>query len=146
MKESFKQGSLQDWYLEYASSGWATHSWAVAQFARMFPSQKAPRKAVRQHFADAVRDANTSVTMLAVSAQRTCAWDPGEGRAACRDAYPRASTPHARRILALAALSAGENRRTIRKWLSADEENAPTLRQLEDRNYVPFKVLKYFAR
>lgn len=94
----------------------------------MFPSALIPRKAIREFFANAVRDANTGLPLLAVAAQRLSSWDKGEARAACRDAYKRASTPHARRILALSALEAGESRTKVKSWLSADSENAPTLR------------------
>jgi hypothetical protein len=145
MKEVFTYGSLQDWFIDYTVGGWATHEWSIAQFARMFPSSKKPRKATRDYFANVVRNANTSVTLLAVAAQRTCAWDPAEGRAACRDAIRRAPTAHARRILALSALTVGEVRGTVRRWLKEDKENHPTLRMLEDRNFVPVKVDKWFA-
>ncbi len=144
-KEAFTHESLQGWYLEYASSDWATHEWSVAQFGRMFPSGKRPRKPMREFFANAVRDANTSLPLLAVATQRLCVWDPSEGRAACRDAYRRTATPHARRVLALAALGVGETRTTVRKWLRSDKENYPTLRMLEAHSFVPPRVQSDFA-
>lgn len=144
-KEAFTHGSLQDWYLQYAGSDWATHEWAVAQFGRMFPSSIKPRKALRESFANAVRDANTGLPLLAVAAQRLSSWDPDEARAACRDAYKRASTPHARRVLALSALGAGEGRTKVKSWLSADRENAPTLAMLESVGWSGPKVQPDFA-
>ena len=131
MRENFKRGELQDWFMDYTASGWATHDWTVSQFARMLPSSRLPRKAVRDYFADAVRDSNTTIALLSVAAQRLCAWDPAEGRDACRDAMKRVGTPHARRVLALSALSVGERKATVRKWLDTDKENYTTLRMLD---------------
>ncbi len=145
MQGNFKRDKLQDWFLDYTGSGWATHDWAVAQFARMLPSSCVPRQAVRDYFANAVRDSNTSIAMLSVAAQRLCVWDPSEGRAACRDAMKRAGTPHARRVLALAALGVGERKATVRKWLDADKENFTTLRMLEARSFTAPRVSTYFA-
>jgi hypothetical protein len=145
-KEVFTHASLQDWYLDYASSDWATHEWSIAQFGRMFPSNKKPRKALREFFDSSIRDANTPLSLLAVATQRLCAWDEAEGRAACRDAYKRAGTPHARRVLALCALGAGESWSTVKRWLNVDEENVPTLRMLESFGYNAPKVQADFAR
>lgn len=145
MRETFTHGSLQDWFLDYVASGWATHEWSIAQFGRMLPSGKRPRKATQEYFSTAVRDANTGVSLLALAAQRTCAWDAAEGRTACRDAFGRASTPHARRILALSALGAGEGRATVRKWLGADKENHVTLKLVDSQGFGPMKLDPYFS-
>lgn len=144
-REVFRSSSLQDWYLDYATGDWSTYQWSVAHFGRMFPSSRPPRKALREYFSTVVRDANTTLPLLAVAAQRLCAWDEEEGRAACRDAYRRAGSPHARRILALSALGAGESRTTIRRWLRVDKENYPTIQMLEHYNYSPLKVTADFA-
>lgn len=54
-KQVFTHGSMQDWYLDYAASDWATHEWSVAQLGRIFPSGKAVRKpsgsSSRTHYA-----------------------------------------------------------------------------------------------
>jgi hypothetical protein len=144
-KQVFTNESLQSWYLNYVESDWATHQWAIAQFARMFPSSIEPGESLREFFAKAVRDANTGLPLLAVAAQRLSAWDPVEARDACRDGYRRASTPHARRVLALSALGAGEGRTTVKKWLSADDENVPTLEMLESFGWNGPKVQTDFA-
>jgi hypothetical protein len=112
----------------------------------MFPSGRAPRKPLREFFAERVRDANTELTLLSVAAQRLAAWDKAEARSAANDAYRRAATPHARRVLALTALSAGETRTRVRKWLAADIENAATLKMLEERGWSGPKVQADFAK
>ena len=144
-KEVFTNDSLQDWYLEYAASDWATHEWAIAQFGRMFPASSNPRKPLREFFANAVRDANTGLPLLAVAAQRLSSWEPDEARDACRDGYRRASTPQARRVLALSALGAGEGRRMVKSWLSADDESLPTRAMLESFGWKGPKVQADFA-
>jgi hypothetical protein len=141
---AFTHVSLQDWFLDYAASDWATHEWSVSWYARMFPSTMRTKKALREFCGDRVRDANTSLPLLAVSSQRLTAWDPVEARTAFRDSFRRTSTAHARRVMALSALEAGETRTVIRRWLGADKENYPTLRMLEDANFNPPKVQKDF--
>jgi hypothetical protein len=144
-KVAFTHNSMQDWYLDYAGSAWATHEWSVAQLGRMFPSGKRVRKPLRDFFATAVRDANTSLPLLSVATQRLASWDEAEARDACRDAFSRAASPHARRVLALGALTAGETRTKIRRWLAADPENEVTLKMLESYGFGAPKVTADFA-
>ncbi|MGI9093841.1 MAG: RNA-directed DNA polymerase [Mycobacteriales bacterium] len=144
-KHVFTHSSMQEWYLEYATSDWTTHEWSVAQLGRIFPSSKAVRKPLREFFANAIRDANTGLPLLSVAAQRLGVWDPPEARDACRDAFRRAASPQARRVLALTALGAGETRTKVRSWLKADPENDVTLRMLESCGFVAPPVSKDFA-
>jgi hypothetical protein len=145
LKEVFTNDSLQDWYLEYVSSNWATHEWAVAHFGRIFPSSIKPRKPLLEFFEKSIRDANTGLPLLAVAAQRLSEWDRDEARDAYREGYRRSATPHARRVLALAALKAGESRTTVKSWLAMDAENAPTLAMLESFGWNGPKVQTDFA-
>jgi hypothetical protein len=144
-KEVFTSDSLQDWYLQYVDSDWATHEWSIAHFGRMFPSGTQPRKPLRDFFERAIRDANTGLPLLAVASQRLGEWDAAEARDAYRESYRRAPTPHARRILALAALGAGESRAKVKSWLSPDRENAPTLAMLESYGWNGPKIQADFA-
>lgn len=68
-KDIFTQDSLQEWLLDYAAGDWAQYQWSVAHYARMFPSQTRPRKAMRQFMVDRVDDAGTSLPLLAVAAE-----------------------------------------------------------------------------
>lgn len=61
------------------------------------------------------------------------------------DAFNRAASPHARRVLALTALGAGETRTKVRKWLAADLENEVTLKMLEAGGFGAPQVTKDFA-
>ena len=144
-KDVFTNDSLQDWYLQYVESDWATHEWSIAHFGRIFPSGTKARKPLCDFFEKSIRDANTGIPLLAVASQRLGAWDSGEARDAFREGYRRSSTPHARRILALAALGAGEGRAKVKAWLSTDRENAPTLAMLESYGWNGPKVQQDFA-
>jgi hypothetical protein len=145
-KEAYEWRSLQDWFLGYASSDWASYEWAVAYLARIFPSSPAPKKEVREFFIRTVRDANTSLPLLAVSSQRIARWDKTEARAAFRDCFSRLISPHARRVVALCALEAKESRSLVRSWLKVDQENAITLQMLENFSWTCPKVQKDFLR
>jgi hypothetical protein len=144
-KAVFTNDSLQDWYLEYVNSDWATHEWSVAHFGRMFPSSLKARKPLCDFFEESIRDGNTGLPLLAVATQRLGEWEPEEARDAYREGYRRASTPHARRVLALAALGAGESRTKVKAWLSTDRENAATLAMLESYGWSGPKVQTDFA-
>jgi len=144
-KEVFTNDSLQEWYLKYVVSDWATHEWSVAYFGRMFPSEVKARKPLLDFFEESIRDANTGLPLLAVASQRLGIWDAGAARDAYREGYRRSSTPHARRVLALAAIGAGETRTKVKSWLSTDRENAPTLAMLESYGWNGPKVQQDFA-
>jgi hypothetical protein len=144
-RATFSGRSLEPWFLDYARGPWATHEWTTAQYARMFPSSSMGSKDMRQYFADRLRDANVTLALLAIAAQRLTAWDVAEARSACRDALSGTPSPHAARVLSLSALTAGEGRVQVRKWLRADDENAPTLAMLEAVTFVPPKVSATYA-
>ena len=130
-KNAFAWRSMQDWFLDYANSDWASYEWSVAQFARIFSSAGSLRREIKEFFATAIRDSNTSLPLLAVASQRMVRWDAPKARTAFSDCFDRLSSPQARRIVALCALSAREGRSKVRKWLAADRENVPTLTMLE---------------
>jgi hypothetical protein len=111
----------------------------------MFPSDLKARQPLREFFEQSIRDANTGLPLLAVASQRLGAWDADAARDAYREGYRRSSTPHARRVLGLAALAAGETRTKVKSWLSADPENAPTLAMLESYGWKGPKVQQDFA-
>jgi hypothetical protein len=144
-KSWFKSPSLQDWFLDYSRGEWASFQWSTAQYARMFPSNRIPQKATRDFFAEIIASADTSLPLLAVAAQRLAAWDPGEARVVVRAALARTSHPQPRRVLALAALGAGEPRANVRRWLKQEPENDVTLRMLEYYNYGTPKLDAHYA-
>jgi hypothetical protein len=131
IKDNYEEESLEDWYLDYVRSRWATHHWSLAQLGRIFSSSRRPGNSLREFFLSVIADANSSLPLLALACQRISEWDPREARVACGDAVRGASTPHARRVLSLAALGAGRTRRTVMSWLAVDEENRATVAMLE---------------
>jgi hypothetical protein len=145
-KLRFTHGSLQDWFLDYARSGWASIQWSVAQYLHLFPSETRPRKALRDYVAGLVADSDTSMSLLAVASQRLCAWDPQEARAVLRQIAARTDHPQGRRLVAMTALAAEERRTTVRKWLAQDDDNRVTLEMLENQNFAVPKVNEVYAR
>lgn len=145
-KEVFTHASLQDWYLDYAQGSWASFEWSMAHFLRMFPSNQKPRRALRDFAAGRLADPASSLPLVAACAQRLAEWDPQEGRAVMRAVEPATTHPQSRRVLALAALEAGERQTTVRRWLGQHDENLPTLRMLERTSFSPPKMSPNFLK
>lgn len=145
-KARFDLGDLQDWFVEYVTGGWSSIQWSVAQYLHLFPSESRPRKVIRDYVTERVADADTSMTLLAASSQRLSAWDPQEARAVLGQVARRIENPQSRRVIALAALAAGERRVTVRKWLRQDDDNRVTLEMLEGQNFAAPKVSAVYAR
>jgi hypothetical protein len=144
-KQFFSQPSLQSWLLSHVRSPWAVFEWSTAQFCRMFPSGKVPARPTRDFFAGVMSNADSSLPLLAVAAQRLSTWDPSGARTLARDALRRTSNPHARRILALAALNAGETRAVVKRSLASEPENVVTLKMLEKFGFRAPKVVSDYA-
>lgn len=138
-KVAFRSPILQEWFLDYARSDWASFQWSVGQYARMFPSRRRAQKVIRDFFSEVVADPHSSLPLLAVAANRLAAWDPSEARAVIHAAIASMSHPQSKRVLALAALQAKEPRATVRKWLRQEDKNDVTLRMLLHYNFVPAK-------
>lgn len=142
-RDSEKWRDLQDWFVAYAQSDWARIEWSVGQFATMFPSSEVPEPVL-----EFLRDkllTNTPLTVTAVAAQRVAAWDPPSARAIIRERLAKVDHPLQRRVLALAALEAGEEARYIRTVLSQNEDNAVTLEFLKDRSFRPVRSVSDFS-
>jgi hypothetical protein len=136
---------LQDWFLDYASGDWSGFPWSVAQFGRMFPSATRPKQQLEDFFSQAVADANSSLPIRALACQRLAAWNPAEARAVIRSAIQRIENAHSRRVMALAALLAGEQRSIVRRWLNQMDENRITVEMLEEHNFRPPEVVAEYA-
>jgi hypothetical protein len=141
-RDSGKWVDLQDWYVDYARSDWGRIEWSVAQYGTMFPSSKVPTP-VAKLFEDLLTS-NTSLVLTAVTAQRLAAWDASAARAVIRERLKKVDHPIQRRVLALAALEAGEEPRFVRAVLSQFEDNVPTLEFLDDRSFKKVNAVKDF--
>ncbi len=134
---------LADWYLEYSTGQWSMLQWSVAQLGTMFPSAE-PNDAVRDHLAEVLGTGTSSLPLAALAGERLASWAPDTARVAIREAARDASHPQLRRVLALAGLAAGEERRFIRRLLGEFEENAVTLQMLENTNFRALRVAADF--
>ncbi|MGH9194167.1 MAG: RNA-directed DNA polymerase [Acidimicrobiia bacterium] len=132
-RDSSAWRDLQDWYVDYCRTSWACVDWSTAQFGTMFPSSDPGTGVVRDFLAERVDDESLAVAALA--SQRLASWDSDTARQAIREAAKTANHPLHRRILALAALIAGEKRAFIRGLLREFRQNDLTLRALEAMNF-----------
>jgi hypothetical protein len=139
---AFTPSSLQDWLLSYAGSDYSAFEWSTAQYLRMFPSSRKPKRAVIDFVSERIYDSGTQLPMLATAAQRLAAWDRDEARAVISDAMRKVAHPQAKRVLSLAGATAGVERRALRRWLGADPETAVTLRMLEHFSFKPPRVTR----
>jgi hypothetical protein len=133
-RDSGAHEDLDDWFAQFSKSRWARMELAVGQFGMMFPTRTPPAPVVRDVFENAART-SPSLSLLAVAVQRLAAWDAPRARSIIQDAANKADTPNERRVLAMAALNAGETRTWVRNLLSEFEENAVTLAFLEARRF-----------
>jgi hypothetical protein len=90
---------------------------------------------VEQYLSEALATGQSSLLLSAVAAARLASWSPDIARVSIREASQRATDPLLRRTLALAAVSAGEERRFVRDLLGEFVENEVTLAMLEQRRF-----------
>jgi hypothetical protein len=131
---------LDDWYSDYTHSHWAAIDWSIAQLGTMFPTREAVSRRLTNEFADALAQ-SPPLALTALFAQRLSVWEPELARTAIRAALEREGHPLQRRVLALAAIGANEERDLVRKALAQYEETAVTLAMLDDNGWdVPSKA------
>lgn len=135
---------LRGWYLEYKSGPWGKFEWSVARLGAMFPTRGRATPRLRSFFAETIA-ANPSLPLLSLEAQRLASWDPEAAKDVIRAAIPKVEHPQARRALALALLAAGDERKIITNVLSEFEENALTLRVIENNRFRPFSLSADFS-
>lgn len=144
-RDSGVTSDLEDWYVEFCRTDWATIDWSVAQMGTMFPSKSTPSgDGLKDFFAEQLVE-SPSLAMTSLAAERLTSWDHDLARQAIRDATDRADNPQIRRALALASVSVGEKRATVRKLLGEFEENAVTLQLLEETSFKKPRVEPDFS-
>jgi hypothetical protein len=87
----------------------------------------------------------SDISRLALAAQRLAAWNRDDARALFRSIGDRLAHPAERRIIALAALNAGEEHGWVRRLVGEHRENAPVAAFLEERHYAPVPFVADFA-
>lgn len=135
---------LGSWFAAYVRSTWARMELAVAQLATMFPSGTAPERAVIDALCEKVVS-GCSISLTSVTVQRLASWSPGEARTLIREVARSAESPHVRRVLAFAALNAGESRSWVDRLLAEFRENAVTRDYLKERNFNPVSAVADFS-
>lgn len=131
---------LPSWYVEYADSPWAAIRWSVAQLGTAFPTTVGARAEERalqpvRDFLAKVLEGDPPLPLLALAAQRMAAWSKDDALSLFRELGERSDNPQFRRVVALAAIGAGEDRAAVRSLLGEFEENVVTARMLEERRF-----------
>jgi hypothetical protein len=132
------------WFLEYVGSDWACIEWSVAQLGTMVPCRTRPSPELVAHFEGQLQLPRNLATSALVT-QRLSSWDKDRARDLFRAVLDTFSAPLERRLLALAAHAAGEERTWIRRALSEYEENAVVLQMLEESSWAPVKAIADFS-
>lgn len=133
-RDAGEADDLVDWYIDYATGPWGKIDWAVAQLGTMFDTSHRMPVALEEYFSQIV-NSGRSLALTALASQRLAASQLGDSRYTLREAAGYSDNPMHRRVLALAALQAGESRVVVKRILSEFEENAVTLEMLEDRGF-----------
>lgn len=131
-----------DWYIDYKSGDWSTFDWAVAQFGTMFPANLDGIErldVLTEGWAEDVI-ALKELPLLALASSRLASWEPGFALETIRVAGEGCDDPLKRRVLALAALDAGENSIRISSFLGEYRENYPLLELLRAREFARFQL------
>ncbi len=134
---------LPAWFAEYVKSDWNVIAWSVAQLGTMFPGQWHAPAESRDLMAGFLTPGQ-EISLFALGAQRIATWAPASARSLFRDLAPKLADPHLRRVLALAALNAGEEVVWVQKVLGEFEENRPTLQFLTHRKFAAVNPIADF--
>ncbi len=133
-RDSERWRDLDGWYTQYCGSDWMTTTWPAAQYATMFPRETSVPP-LADYFERLLTVGPASLEMMAVAADRLASWHPARARVAIRECAKSPRTPLERRVLALAALTAGDERIYVTELLSEFEDNAVLLQMLKDLNF-----------
>ncbi|MEZ5375584.1 MAG: RNA-directed DNA polymerase [Acidimicrobiales bacterium] len=140
--ETYKD--LHGWFVKHWKSSWAVSDWSVASLATMFPVANI-RKPMRELLASHISQPGGSLAKTSFAASRLAIKDPENYRAAIRAALKNSDHPLERRVLALAALSCGEERQLVKKALKEFSANQVTLEMLMATNFRTPKMIPDLA-
>lgn len=139
-RQHVPSSKMQDWFLDYEASSWSRFEWSTAQFATAIGPARAPRRSIRDLFADFLERSEVSVPLAAVAAQRLAEWDRVLALDLIEQRIRDEASPQIARVLCLAAIQAGASPRRVRKWLALHEENNFTMRAMEWRSFTPPRI------
>lgn len=142
-RESEVWRDLSDWFVSYTRSDWAVSEWSIAQLGTMFPGGELPAPSVIDFFNEELVS-NASLPLTALCAQRLSDWDSDTARIVIRERALRVDNALLRRVLALAAIAAGEDNQFVRELLSQFEENLVTYEMVKQKRFRRFRVVADF--
>lgn len=137
----------ESWVKARIRSKWAgSYQWSLANYLGAVNSAHKASAWIKDWAGERIEDKNTQLPLLAVCCQRLSVWSPDTARAAIAARISSESDPHSRRVLSLAALSAGMPAQDVRKWLSAHEDNELTHKMMDAQSFVPLKVNAAYSK
>lgn len=142
-RESVPSSEMQDWVCSYAGGGWNTFQWSLGQYFYSIPARRIPGKRIRDLAVEVVSAGTSDVTVTSAAASRLAGWEADLCVDTCQSRLATEEDPHIRRVLVLAALSAGIDGRTALSHLDAHEEGYVTRKMLEHRDCAPIPLPRY---
>jgi hypothetical protein len=144
-KRVFLLESLEEWFLEYVEGDWAGFEWTISHYLRMFGAEDSrPTDKLVDYMARLVENPSTSLPLLAAASQRLSVLRPATARTVMRAAARTANSAHVMRILSLAALNAGETKRTVNGWIRQHDSNRVIAEMLTARNAKVIPVVQSY--
>lgn len=145
--ESRSPRERESWVKEKIRSKWAgPYQWPLSNYLGAIDSTHKATTWTKDWTSARIEDRNTQLPLLAACCQRLSVWAPETARAAIATRIGSESDAHSRRVLSLAALSAGMPIQDVKKWLSGHDDNELTLKMMDSQNFVPLKVNRTYSK
>lgn len=136
---------MQAWIREFSVSPWNLYQWTLSQYLFSVPASRRPGRITRELYASLSNDSGSRLALTAAAISRLSAWDPDLTIDIARARMDWEDDVHIRRVLALAAVNAGEKQKRVRTWLSTHEECYLTLAMLEERHFRAIPLPAYLG-
>lgn len=137
----------ESWVKARIRSKWSgSYQWSLSNYLGAVDSAYKATTWTKDWVSTRIEDKNTQLPLLAVCCQRLSAWSPDTARAAIAARIGSESDAHSRRVLSLAALSAGMPAQDVRRWLSAHDDNELTYKMMDSQNFVPLKANAAYSK
>ena len=133
------------WFTTYYKSEFARVRWAPGRLLLMFPLSERPEPALIDLAASALSDAGAGPVMLAAAATRLVGWLQRDAIDLLRAAIEKSETALNVRVLAMAALSAGESHARVARQIRRFDDLAATSKYLEATDYRTPRLHRSFG-
>jgi hypothetical protein len=133
------------WFTGYYGSQFARVRWAPGRLLLMFPSSERPEPALIDLAVAALSEVGVGPVMLAAAATRLVGWLERDAVDLLRAAIEKSETALDTRVLAMAALSAGESHARVARQIGRFDDLATTSKYLEATDYRTPRLHRSFG-